>query len=236
MKLFIAAVAILAGVLSARADLTIVQNVEGGGPVKTMTIKIKGDLTRIDPTSEVSTIINSKTGEMVNLLHGQKKFLRLSGDKAKAVAEMATKAGSKKEKGEKPKLVSTGRKETINGYEAEEYTCDTEDFKAAYWISTTYPHAAEIVKQLQAMTPAAWNLGAQTMPDYRDFPGLPLRSVVTMQGKQITSTLASVTQDPISDSEFAPPKGFEEMKMPDLGNLLGGGRRDAPAESPAPKK
>ena len=228
MKLSAFAVALLiVCAVSARADLTIVQNVEGGGPITKMTIKIKGDQTRIDPSPEVSTIINNKTGDMLNLMNGQKKYLRLSGDKAKAVAEMAAKAGQKKAVGEKPKLVRTGKKETINGYEAEEYTCEAEGFKASYWFSTTYPDAANIMKQLQAMTPAAWNIGAQNMPDYRDFPGLPLRSDLTIEGKHVVTTIASVTQDPISDAEFAPPAGFEEMKVPDLGSMLGGKQETA---------
>lgn len=225
---FLVAAALLA---TARADLTIVQNVEGGGPITKMTIKIKGDQTRIDPSPEVSTIINNKTGEMLNLMNGQKKFLRLSGDKAKAVAEMAAKAGQSKSSGEKPKLVPTSKKEKINGYDAEEYTCEAEGFKASYWISSTYPDAANIMKQLQAMTPAAWNIGAQNMPDYRDFPGLPLRSDLTIEGKHVVTTIASVTQDPISDADFAPPAGFEEMKMPDIGSMLGGKQ-----EAAKPKK
>lgn len=223
----LAVVLLVIGAVSARADLTIVQNVEGGGPITKMTIKIKGDQTRIDPSPEVSTIINNKTGDMLNLMNGQKKYLKLSGDKAKAVAEMAAKAGQKKTAGEKPKLIPTGKKETINGYEAEGYTCDAEGFKARYWFSTTYPDAANIMKQLQAMTPAAWNIGAQNMPDYRDFPGLPLRSDLTIEGKHVVTTIASVTQDPINDTEFAPPAGYEEMKMPDLGSMLGGKQETA---------
>jgi hypothetical protein len=232
MKLFAIPFAILVvGAALARADLTIVQNVEGGGPITKMTIRIKGEQTRIDPSPEVSTIINNKTGEMLNLMNGQKKYLRLSGDKAKAVAEMAAKAGQKKAFAQKPKLVPTGRKETINGYEADEYTCEAEGFKANYWFSTTYPNAAEIMKQLQTMTPAAWNIGAQNMPDYRDFPGLPLRSDLTIEGKHVVTTIASVTQEPISDTDFAPPAGFTEMKMPDISSMLGGKQ-----EAAKPKK
>jgi len=43
-----------------------------------------------------------------------------------------------------------------------------------------YLNAAEIVKQLQVMTPDAWGVTAQGIPNYRDFPGLPVRSLVTI--------------------------------------------------------
>ena len=53
------------------------------------------------------------------------------------------------------------------------------------------------------------------MPDYRDFPGLPLRSRVQMGGQgEITSTIVSVNQNVLSESDFAVPAGYEEMKMP----------------------
>lgn len=222
-------------VLSARADLTIVQSVEGAGPVTTMSIKIKGDKARIDATPQVFTIIDSKSGEMLNVMNEQKKFMRISAAQAKAAAAMAMKGDDKKAPVGKAQLKPTGKKETINGYEAEEYTCETPAFKASYWISTKYPNAADIVKQLQAMTPDAWGVTAQGMPDYRDFPGLPLRSRVSLGAQQITSTLVSVKQDPIADAEFAPPKGFEEMKMPDLDAMLGGKANAAPpAASPKP--
>ena len=216
--------AFLAAVLfigTARADLTIVQDVEGAGEVNEMTIKIKGDKARIDASPQVSTIIDSKTGEMLNLMHDQKKFLRISADKAKAVAEMAVRADPKKQATEKPKLKPTGKKEMINGHEAEEYVCEAPAFTATYWISTKYPDAASIVKQLHAMSPDAWGVSAQGMPDYRDFPGLPLRSTVNMGGTQITSTLKTVRQDPVSEAEFAVPAGFEEMQMPDMGSMFG---------------
>src|ERR1700710_2787026 len=175
---------------AARADLTLVQNVEGAGPAaSTMTIKIKGDKARIETTPSVATIIDSKTGEMLNVLNDQKKFLRISADKARAVAEMAVAPEEKNKPSAKPQLKPTGNKETINGYEADEYTCDAPAFKATYWIAAGYPDSAVIVKQLQAMTPQAWNVAGKGLPDCRDFPGVPLRSRMDIGGKEITSTL-----------------------------------------------
>ncbi len=207
---------------TARGDLTIVQKVEGAGPLAEMTIKIKGDKARIESSPQVTTIIDSKTGDMLNLMNDKKKYLRISGEKAKAVAEMATRFGGDKKSAEKPKLVPTGKKQTINGYEAEEYTCQTPQFKASYWIALSYPDSAGIVKQLQAMTPAAWSGAVNSMPDYRDFPGLPIRTNISMNGQNITSTVSAVKQDALPETQFSVPPGYEEMKMPDIGKMLGG--------------
>ena len=47
-------------------------------------------------------------------------------------------------------------------------------------LSLKSPNVAEIVKQLQVMTPDAWGVTAQGIPNYRDFPGLPVRSLITI--------------------------------------------------------
>jgi hypothetical protein len=215
--------------LSARADLTIVQKVEGLGPVSEMTIRIKGDKVKVDATPQVTSIIDGKTGEMLNLMNEQKKFMRISAEKAKAVTEMTQKFSESKQPAEKPKLTPTGKKQTINGNETEEYVCETPDFKARYWIATKYPEGATILRQLQAMNPEAWGTQTKGLPDYRSFPGVPIKTTVSMKGQEITTTLTSIKQDPIGAAEFSVPPGYTEMPMPDF--------MTAPpaAASPSPK-
>ncbi|MGI9087528.1 MAG: DUF4412 domain-containing protein [Chthoniobacterales bacterium] len=220
--------------LPARADLTIVQKVDGISPeMSTMTIKIKGERARIEVNPQMTTIIDSKSGDILNLMNSEKKFLRIPGAKARAVAEMAIASDKKDQPATKPQLKSTGKKETINGYECVEYTCDAPSFQATYWIAPKYPDAAAIVQQLQAMTPQAWGVSGKGMPDYRDFPGVPLRSRVVVNGKEITSTLVSLKQEPLAEAEFQAPPGYQEMKMPDLDALLGGKAKPSrPVPSP----
>jgi len=133
---FVALVALSLALPWARADLTLVQSVEGSSGSNEMTMKLKGDKMRIDVSPQITTIIDAKTGEMINLMNDQKKVMRISGEKVRATMEMAQqfKANNgKKEIKEKPKFVATGKKETINGYETEQYTWETPDFKATYW-------------------------------------------------------------------------------------------------------
>jgi hypothetical protein len=207
-------------VFSLRGDLTIVQKIEGAGPATEMTIKIKGDKARIDATPQLTMIVDAKTGELANLMNDQKTVIRISAEKMKAAAEMVNRFGDKNKTVEKPKLTATGRKETINGYETEQYVCETPSFKATYWIASKYPDGAAILKQLQSLKTEVWNVSAAKMPDYRDFPGLPIKTVMSMGGNQITSTLALVKQDPLSDAEFSIPKDFQEVKVPEIGKML----------------
>src|SRR5436190_785377 len=108
--------------VTGRGDLTIVQKVEGIGSFEQIMTKLKGDKVRVEVSPEMTTIIDNKSGETLNLMNGKKKFLRISADKSKAIAELASKyGGDSLATSAKPKLRPTGKKEMINGYETEEY-------------------------------------------------------------------------------------------------------------------
>ena len=68
----------IASLISVRADLTIVQKVEGTRESGQMTIKIKGAKARIEATPQVTTIVDTKTGEMTQLMNDQKMVVRIS--------------------------------------------------------------------------------------------------------------------------------------------------------------
>jgi hypothetical protein len=235
---FVALVALSLALPWARADLTLVQSVEGSSGSNEMTMKLKGDKMRIDVSPQVTTIIDAKTGEMINLMNDQKKVMRISGEKVRATMEMAQQfkaKNGKKETKEKPKFVATGKKETINGYETEQYNWETPDFKATYWIALNYPDGAAILKQLQAINPDVWKTSNTQMPDYRDFPGLPIKTLLLIGGNQITTTLTAVKQDPLNDADFTIPKDYQEMKLPDMSGLLQQNATPPPATAPSPE-
>ena len=235
MKASLFSIALIAGLsVTAHADFTIVQKVEGQkvegkNSANEITLKLKDDKIRMEATPQMTMIVDGKTGDTITLMNAQKKFLRISGDKAKAIAELATKYGGATT--EKPKLTATGKKMTINGYEAEEYIGETKLFKAAYWIAPSFPDSAAIMKQLQAVIPAAWNDLAKGMMDYRDLPGFPLRTQVKTDDGEITSTVTAIKRDPLSEAEFSVPKDFQEMKIP---NVQITDDSSAPAPSPKP--
>src|SRR6266513_1071333 len=120
---------------SARADLTMVQKVERAGSAANMTIKLKGDKGRIEASPQVTMIIDEKNGDVTKLMKDQKTVVHISADKVKAVANIIQKPNAKKEGAAKAKLTPTGQKETVNGYQTEQYTYDGPDFKATYWIA-----------------------------------------------------------------------------------------------------
>src|ERR1043166_7123417 len=72
--------------ISVRADLTIVQRVEGAGQDGEVTVKIKGDKERIDAAPHPGRIIDAKTGEMTDLINDQKTYEKISAAQIKAAA------------------------------------------------------------------------------------------------------------------------------------------------------
>jgi hypothetical protein len=203
----------LALLVGARADLTIVQKVEGPGQNGEITVKIKGEKERMDAPSQPTRIIDGKTGEMTDLLNEKKSFIRISAQQMKAAAETINKFDD----GKPPsphKLTPTGKKETINGYETEEFVYETPQFKASFWVATKYPDAADILKQMQAPVSGAWKPSNMGMPDYTDFAGLPLKTVISVGDNQVATTIMSIKKDSISAAEFDIPKDFQELKKP----------------------
>ena len=232
----VAAISVFAAamlIVSARADLTIVQKVEGIPQVSEMTMKIKGEKMRVEAGPQVTTIVDGSTGAAVTLMHDRKMAMRMSAEQAKAAAAAMGKGltGQSETPAAKGKLSPSGKKQTINGHETEEYVYDSPSLKASYWVAKNYPNGEAIMKEMQAISAKAAAAANPTgMPDYRDFPGLPIRTNGSMAGQQFVSTITAIKQDPLSDAEFAVPKDYQEMKMPDLNSLMGGGKPDGAAK------
>ena len=198
---------------SARGDLTIDQRVEAGSQKGDVTVKVKGDMERIDAPQQPVRIIDGKKGEMTDLMVDKKSFVRISADQMKAAAETISKFNADKPAPEK-KLTPTGKKETINGYETEEYVYETPQFKASFWVAPKFPDAQSILKQMQAPISGAWKPSNLGMPDYTDFAGLPLKTVISVGSNQVVTTILSIKQDPLNAAEFEVPKDFQEVKPP----------------------
>ena len=207
---------LLAVTTSVRADLTLTQKVDAAGTTGEMTIKFKGDKVRIDPAPELSMITDSRTGETVTLMHGEKKAMRISGDKMKAAAEMVKKFTAATPGEQKAKLTPLGRKETVNGMPTEAFTVDTAVGKATYYIAMNYPDGPAIIQEMKAAQPSALANSGTNIPDFRDLPGVPVKIEMDTARGHVVITLISAKRDPIPNSVFDVPANYTDMKMPDL--------------------
>jgi hypothetical protein len=213
--LLLASICLLANL---HADLTLVQKVDGLGQDMQSTTKIKGGKTRIDASPETSIIMDMKTGDMISVMHAQKKYVKIPSQMAQAAME-----SMKKMQGDQPdaarELTATGKKETIAGYPAEEYTYTFAGRKMSLWLTKALPDYQEALKEMGT----AFNNGpmASMMKslgvDFATLSGFPVRTVSELQpGQTVTSTVVSVSTKPIPDSDFDIPPDYQEMKMPTL--------------------
>ncbi len=216
-----------------RADLTITQKLEGAGPVSEVTLKIKGEKVRVEANPQLVTIVDTKSGEMMNLMKDQKTVVRISADKMKAAAEMMNRYAGPGKGENTPQLAPTGRRENINGYDTEEYACETPSYKVSYWVAPSYPDGAAVLKELQSLNPRVWMTSRANMPGYGDLPALPIKTVVSTGGKEITTTITSITKTALSESEFIVPPDFHEMKIPQIDQLFRE-KEKGPAASASP--
>lgn len=213
---FLRLLGFLALCATARADLTIVQQMNGAEGLHKITFKVKGDKARVEVNPQVTTIIDAKSGDLTTLLNDKKTVMRISGERAKAMAEMA-KSFVKEENPEQALPKPTGRKETIKGYETEEYVTDSPKYHASYWVAKSYPNYEGILQQMALLQRGAFAGITKGMPDYHALPGLPMRTEIKTSGQgEITSTIESVSLEPLPASEFETPAGYSEMKMPDF--------------------
>jgi len=232
---------LLAVTASLRADLTLTQKVDAAGTTGEMTIKFKGDKIRIDPAPQLSMITDSKTGDTVTLMHGEKKAMRISGDKMKAAAEMVKKLTPANAAEQKAKLTPLGRKETVNGIPTEIFTADTAVGKATYYIAMNYPDGPAIIQEMKAAQPSAFANSGSNIPDFRDLPGVPVKIEMDTAKGHVVMMLISAKRDPIPNSVFDVPANYTDMKMPDLfggknipGNSAGSRIPGSPPMVPVP--
>jgi hypothetical protein len=217
-----AAAIFLAANFSAQADVVIVQKVEGaGGQNGEMIMKIKDGKSRTDVNPQMSMITDTKSGEVITLMHDQKSYMKISGDTTRAmldrIRKMTDDSSASATPKPAPKLKATGRKDKINGYDTEEYTCDVNGKKITYWIAKNYPDYSAILAEMMKMQQNSLaSMMKGMMPEASEFPGMPIRTEVENGSDKITTTLISAKQEPVNAADMEVPAAYKEMTMPNF--------------------
>jgi hypothetical protein len=209
-------------VASARADLTITQQLKqdapGGakGMDTTLTMKVKGEKVRMDGLPQMSSIVDLKSGDVTSLSHAEKMVMTIPGA---AVKQMADAQAQQTPKLDPPK--ATGKKDTIGGFACEEYETSLNGAKIQLWLTKDLPKVEEAMKKMAEMS-ANTDPFQRVMKD-QNISGFPMRTVMEMPGMgTLTMTVLSVSEDPIPDADFAVPADYKKVSMP-------GGMPAAPA-------
>jgi hypothetical protein len=206
------------GGLAARADLTIVQQVQKDAPPQaanvTLTMKIKDGKMRLDFSPQTSSIVDVKTGDMISLLHRQKLAMTIPGASVKSVQQAFAQEAAKRIGGPPALPKATGRKETINGFACEEFQTKSNDMDVRIWLTKDLPNTEKLLSELSALAGADPFRGVTRD---QQLPGYPIRTVMDGAGIGKTSvTVVEVSERPLADSEFVVPDDYRTMQAPVL--------------------
>ncbi len=200
---------------AARADLVIVQRVEGGGMEGEMTIRLQGKRVRADIAPGISTIVDGAKGETIVLQHKTKIFNRIDAEQTKALAEQLLTAQAGSAPG---KLTPTNEKKEVAGHQTQAYHWVVGQMKMKFWVCTDFANADAIQQQLNALQSVGLApIAASLMPDPRQMPGLRLRTEFEMGGSKVATTIQSIKQEPVDATIFDVPKGYREVALPVTG-------------------
>ncbi len=224
MKNLVISVGLALGVLAARGDLVLQQNVESSMLNGTVTTQIKGDKIRVDmasgPQGPMSTIMDLDSGDSITLLHEQKTAMKVPGAQIKQMAEAMKKSrASAGTNAEPPKFTDTGKTEKVGNYTAEIYTWSSPDgANQTVWVARDFPDYKQIKVQMDKLnnSPVA-QMSKGTAPDVSKLPGMVVRTQMQVNGQKITSTLVSATEAPVDASIFETPKNYKEATPPAFG-------------------
>ena len=204
---------ILTSALAAHADVVIEQELQSAMANGKMVMKVKGDKARLDmpsPAGPASVILNFTTGEMTTVMHAQKMAMKSDLKTMKPQMEAAQKAtGVDLSKVEKPK--ATGATEKVGQWTTEVYELQGAGANGKIWAAKDYPNA-QVIKD--AMKKVAEATAAGIDMSKLDVPGLIVKSLLKTTAGDMITTLTKATEEPVADSEFTLPAGYNELKMP----------------------
>lgn len=221
MKKFVLTLGLVVFVSSfARADWVIIEKQTAGGQTNESKTQIKGDMARTDVGQQTSVIINIQTSDMTVFMHPQKSFMKMNSDSMKGVMALAQQfAGG--QGGESPKPVATGEKAKVGDWDAEIYTWQGKMGSGKFWISKDIDDADEILAMQEKLMKGlgAGNPMANFAPNPSDFPGIVVKSEMSIMGQTATTELVSAKKEDVSADIFTMPEGYNEMKMPAIPGL-----------------
>lgn len=214
---FLALGALLISTALLRADLIVKQKVEGSGQAGDVTIRIKDNKIRADLPRDVSSITDAATGEVITLMHPQKSYLRIAPEHTKAMLERMQKLAGANGGAEQPKLQPTGKKEKVGDWETEVFTSKVGGMETSYWIAKDFPNYQRVLESMTKIQQSSLGgLNKNLGPDPKEFPGMPVKTEMSLNGKKITSTITSVEEKPVDAAIFEVPKAYKEISLPPL--------------------
>ena len=217
--------------LSVYADLTIVQEVTSNNPMagnnsQEMTVMVSKGRTRIEHSQGGMIMIPGENKNIV-LMHPQRTYMLMPqpGPMMEGMPQQQGGVGSPASAPDQIKWEKTGKKETIAGYEAEQWIGKgaAGATTAEIWAGGNPEIIAEYIDSLAKSGQSSMaKLVEQMKAGMSDGPykhGFPLKSVMYDENGaiQTTTLVKKLDNSGVDPKWFAVPDGYSEMKMPSMG-------------------
>jgi len=204
-----------AATLAARADVVVEQKTESPMMKGTMSMKIKGDRARMDTftsSGNISVLMDLKTERMMILMHTQKIVMEKDMKTTREQTEAAQRAaGLDPSKIGTPK--ATGKTEKVGEWTTDVYEFKLGDMAGRLWVAKDFPNSQVIRDELKKVTAA--NAGGFD-PAKLDVPGLIVKYQLNTAMGMMTSTMLRAAEEPVAETEFLIPQGYNQMAMPPI--------------------
>jgi hypothetical protein len=202
------------GTMVARADLVVVQKMDSAMMKGDITMKMKGDQARIESTGgpiATTVILDLKSNVMATLIPAQKMMMKANLADLKKMGEAQMKSQGVDLTTLKPK--DTGTKEKVGEWDCEIYELSMgPNMTVKMWISKDYPNAKAISEQMKKLSAA---MSSNPAMAEINLDGVALKTEMTMgPGGKMTTSVVSIKEEPVADSEFALPTDYKEIPMP----------------------
>jgi hypothetical protein len=198
---------------TAKGDYIVKQQVETMGRIQSIVLKIKDTKARLD-TEQTSTLMDTNTGETTILIHAQKVFLKIGAEQLKAQsAAVKSLMGNKgSDNAGDIELKPSGKKETINGYETEEYVTILNGTDMSFFISKSFPDYRKIIDAVDTVQKGpGMDIFRSMAISPSKYPGMPIRTEAKFLGQKVVVTLESVQQTDLTDTDFSIPPDYKEL-------------------------
>jgi len=203
-------------VATASADWVIESNVASAKANGVLVIKVKGDKMRMDIPNErigaVSSIVDTKTGDTLQIVHAQKAAMKIDGEAMKKmVANSRDKAGFKD--GAAGELKATGEKEKVGEYDCEIYTWSNGTVSKKFSVAKNHPQEA-VLKDLEKRMRSGFLGGMQMGPDTTTLPGTVIKTETTSPAGNTSSVITAVKEQELDPKDFEVPEGYQTVAPP----------------------
>lgn len=217
MKAFLIRLALpLLLVATASADWVIESSVESAKVTGVMTVKVKGDKVRMDIPNgrlgEVTSILDTKTGDTLQIVHSRKVAMKMSGETIKQMITSAREKGGLKNV-EPAAITPTGEKEKVGDYDCDIYTWTNGAITKKYWVAKNHPQAAAL-KEWEKQMRSGFLGGIQAGPDTTTLPGPAIKTESTAAGLTTRTLITSVKEQDLDAKDFEVPEGYQMIDAP----------------------